>query len=452
MFSLWTKQDEHGILKIINNKDGVSDMNRKGFTLAELLAVLSILAIIALIVFPKVGGVIDESEKKAFERSMDGIKRAVEVDYQDDSYRGNRVYKYENGKLTLISVDDVSKNQNIKVEGNMENGMGEIFVDQSGNVFFMVSTDEWCATKSSQFGDISIEEKNDNNCVFNNCPLISIMGKVFRSCELMTNDPDGNLRYVGANPNNYVLFNNELWRIIGEFDGQIKIIKNDYYTVDGRDTIAFDVNANTEDGYNIHWSTSSLNTEFNEVYLKHIKENSSDYSYIDTEHVWDLGTLSVFNSEYGIPYSQGTRSQYYIAERELLTIHDFPSTWTGAIGLMYPSDVGYATSSMHSECDTEFMINWNSNGYGCAETSWLNNFDKMQENDDWYGEWNMIKFADSSNYLYQLSLSGGVITGFWTLYSNDSDHLGARPVLFLKSDVRISGGEGSELNPYTLTQ
>ena len=62
MFSLWTKQDEHGILKIINNKDGVSDMDRKGFTLAELLAVLSILAIIALIVFPKVGGVIDESE------------------------------------------------------------------------------------------------------------------------------------------------------------------------------------------------------------------------------------------------------------------------------------------------------------------------------------------------------------------------------------------------------
>ena len=31
-------------------------------------------------------------------------------------------------------------------------------------------------------------------------------------------DPDGNVRYMGADPNNYVLFNNELWRIIGVFD------------------------------------------------------------------------------------------------------------------------------------------------------------------------------------------------------------------------------------------
>ena len=31
-------------------------------------------------------------------------------------------------------------------------------------------------------------------------------------------DPDGNVRYMGADPNNYVKFNNELWRIIGVFD------------------------------------------------------------------------------------------------------------------------------------------------------------------------------------------------------------------------------------------
>ena len=29
---------------------------------------------------------------------------------------------------------------------------------------------------------------------------------------------DKNLRYIGANPNNYVKFNNELWRIIGVFN------------------------------------------------------------------------------------------------------------------------------------------------------------------------------------------------------------------------------------------
>ena len=32
------------------------------------------------------------------------------------------------------------------------------------------------------------------------------------------NTVDNNLRYIGANPNNYVSFNNELWRIIGVFN------------------------------------------------------------------------------------------------------------------------------------------------------------------------------------------------------------------------------------------
>ena len=32
------------------------------------------------------------------------------------------------------------------------------------------------------------------------------------------NTVDNSLRYVGADPNNYVSFNNELWRIIGAFN------------------------------------------------------------------------------------------------------------------------------------------------------------------------------------------------------------------------------------------
>ena len=47
------------------------------------------------------------------------------------------------------------------------------------------------------------------------------------SDELANLDPDGNIRYVGENPNNYVQFNNELWRIIGIFDNKLKIIRND---------------------------------------------------------------------------------------------------------------------------------------------------------------------------------------------------------------------------------
>ena len=40
-------------------------------------------------------------------------------------------------------------------------------------------------------------------------------------------DEHGDIRYYGASPNNYVSFNNELWRIIGVIDGKIKIIRNE---------------------------------------------------------------------------------------------------------------------------------------------------------------------------------------------------------------------------------
>ena len=40
-------------------------------------------------------------------------------------------------------------------------------------------------------------------------------------------DEHEDIRYYGANPNNYVSFNNELWRIIGVIDGKIKIIRNE---------------------------------------------------------------------------------------------------------------------------------------------------------------------------------------------------------------------------------
>ena len=71
---------------------------------------------------------------------------------------------------------------------------------------------------------------------------------------------DNNLRYIGANPNNYVSFNNELWRIIGTFnnidDGtgiketRLKIIKNEPYNE------------------SIAWNSSGQNDWTRQVYKK----------------------------------------------------------------------------------------------------------------------------------------------------------------------------------------
>jgi len=87
---------------------------------------------------------------------------------------------------------------------------------------------------------------------------------------------DNNLRYIGINPNNYVKFNNELWRIIGvmndiedsngKIHSQLKLVRNDFaYT-----GVAFDTN-NVND-----YSQSSLKTILNGEYLDKIDSNSKN--------------------------------------------------------------------------------------------------------------------------------------------------------------------------------
>ena len=106
---------------------------------------------------------------------------------------------------------------------------------------------------------------------------IEILGKkITDTTQIATDDPDNNIRYIGANPNNYVYFNCsnysnqsdstcEKWRIIGVFknmtkeDGSkedlVKIIRDD-----SLGSIAWDSN-NVND-----WSTASLQTTLNGTY------------------------------------------------------------------------------------------------------------------------------------------------------------------------------------------
>ena len=62
--------------------------------------------------------------------------------------------------------------------------------------------------------------------------------------------PDLNIRYVGANPKNYVRFNNELWRIIGIFNGNVKLVRDDILT-----TYSFD-NKTTAQGIETNYGTN----------------------------------------------------------------------------------------------------------------------------------------------------------------------------------------------------
>ena len=122
---------------------------------------------------------------------------------------------------------------------------------------------------------------------------------------------------------------------------------------------------------------------------------------------------------------------------------DRTTTWTGKIGLMYPSDYGYATSggsgADRATCLNKELRNWKDSSVSdCPNNDWLFKNDSTQ--------WTLSPSA-SSTYAYDVCdvhVSGSV-------YGTDGHSgLGVRPVGYLLPSVKISSGTGSESDPFVL--
>ena len=257
------------------------------------------------------------------------------------------------------------------------------------------------------------------NCIKDNASL---------SKEIATDDPDNNARYIGAYPNNYVQFNNELWRIIGVFnnidDGtdtketRLKIIRDEPYS----EGMAWDT-----DGVN-DWSQASLQEELNTTYLNSIQ---IPYKEMISNAVWNLGGLSS---------ASNPTSAFYTSERGTTVYTGRPTEWTGQIGLMYPSDYGYATSggstTDRASCLAKELYNWDSVS-DCYNNDWL-----YSGTDQWI----LTPYSVRPDYVFPVTSYGRVSYS----YVGNTNYAVA-PALYLSSNVRISGGDGSKTNPFTLS-
>lgn len=106
-----------------------------------------------------------------------------------------------------------------------------------------------------------------------------------RRSEINLKKIDNSYRYTGANPNNYIKFNNENYRIIGIIDGSVKIIKGTAIS-----NIAWDTNNQNT------YSSSSLNTYLNSTFKNSLGTN---INLIDTT-AWYVGGLdSSYKSKTG---------------------------------------------------------------------------------------------------------------------------------------------------------
>ena len=255
-------------------------------------------------------------------------------------------------------------------------------------------------------------------------------------------------RYEGKNPNNYVWFNNEYWRIIGVFDTEV--VKSDN-TTESKSLVKI-IRADVLDGLAWHksntndWTAASLNKLLNGAYYNAQDGTSSGYCYGDSSSVtancdytkkgiqagyrkmianvtWYLG---------GYSSSSATAEAFYGYERGTTVYSGRPTSTTGYIGLMYPSDYGYSVLS--NSCARTTYFNSYSNST-CAGASWL------------YGkgyEWTMTPLSSSSSHVFHLFTSGILYT-YTALIG-----IGARPVLYLDASVYKIDGEGTLDKPYII--
>ena len=318
-------------------------------------------------------------------------------------------------------------------------------------------------TKKNSVNDVINEAVNTNSSMF------------------ASDDTDKNVRYIGKDPSNYVYFNCsdynnptadtcELWRIIGVFnnvtksDGSkenlVKIIRADSlgnYSWDSSDS-------SVNNGYGVNdWTDADAMKLLNPghdsesiggslyynaksgtcYYGRNNATTSCDFTSTGLKNditrnaieevVWNLGGTDAYNTS--------TASMFYTAERGTTVYSGRPTTWTGKIGLMYPSDYGYATSGGttkdRSACLAKELYNWDSSDFSdCKGNDYLYNSSLYQ--------WTLAPDSADAYYVFYVGRDGAVA-------SYIAGHADAvRPALFLKSNIQVDKGTGAKSDPYQL--
>lgn len=286
--------------------------------------------------------------------------------------------------------------------------------------------------------NISFTSKTAENL---NSHIISLAGTINDNGGVVN---ENGYRYEGKNPNNYIYFNNELWRIIGVFDSASHGVTNSNLTKIIRNESIGGLVWNKSNSNN--WASSSLYNLLNNNYYNKTDGTSSgncyqystsvggncDYSYIGLSSEYRNMVQSVTWYLGGKDSNSYTANDFYTSERDSSAIYGSNSgAVTNYIGLMYVSDYGY--SPLSSSCArTTDLSSYNSSS--CAGSSWL-----KKETYEW-----TITPRSSSSRAFYVSYSGYLINDI------PSHGYALRPVLYLKSNVKKISGDGTISNPYKI--
>ena len=280
-------------------------------------------------------------------------------------------------------------------------------------------------------------------------------------------------RYIGSSPNNYITYNDEVWRIIGVFDGRIKIIKDDSLGNMYWDYKNSGVGSSTNTASN-DWNDSQLMYMLNPTSYKLKDGYSSDGTYIYdgsgniiyqlgckpasiasgatsyscTTNTWSLNSTAlsqISEVTYYLGGSSSTSGQsaqtYYAFERGTTVYSGRPTNWTGLVGLMYPSDYAYTfANGIDDICYTNIRNCTNNNGAN-PSSSWLYKSGTFQ--------WTVSPYSSTAYNVFIVNSTGYV--NYAIAYTNAYGGIGVRPVLYLNSDIKLDG-TGTSSDPYVIVE
>ena len=237
--------------------------------------------------------------------------------------------------------------------------------------------------------------------------------------------------------------NCELWRIIGVFDGKLKITNptiNDFY-------FPFDYDKNddgTSTTYDSNWSTSTLQKLLNNGYYNNTIGEIT-YYYTDsslregnnTKNMSNIGLKNVdtrklissekwyLGSNYGLDFA----NEAYVAERSNISCEDcnYDVIWNGNIALPYLSDFGYAGD--FNACN---VSTFSSNCKGWMLFSSMNYW--------------LLSINNATTIMYYNFFYGNIQANLSSVSYN------VLPTLYLIPDIKIVGGTGKSDNPYLISK
>ena len=438
---------------------------KNAFTLIELLAVIVILAVILVIAIPRILNVIEESKKDSIKSSAKMIINSAEKKNMIDKVNGSTEEVTCDNSVKLSKEDYESCKITIDEEGKATiNLVGKGKFDG----YKCIGTNDNLACGQVESITLPLNGKEYIEKLYNN-ELSRIENGLKKD-----NTEDQNIRYYGSNPNNYVSFNNELWRIIGVFGNNVKLIRSEKIGNLSWDSSEESING----GYGVNeWSQSDLKNYLNTMYYDGttvtcfggwkntptpcptgtIDETSK--SLIDY-HTWNTGAIDVtdttiVNQETGalntVPFYKAERGS---VNGKICNGGDYcndtvtrKTEWPGYVGLPYVTDWAYASSE--SDCETNMNagdIDFDNGIFNmtCKKNNWMHHGTTTDIED---ATWVLSPFA-----------SPGYASGVWVVLGvggvgdgNDATNpLSVFPTIYLKSNILIESGTGTSSNPYIL--